>query len=220
MNIYNKDREKQITDHNLIGFSVLFGIFVGAVTIAGVHGAKLVNIGPFVFDAGLLTISLTFLCTDIVSEVYGRSYSKKLVLGGLLGIITAMLFSKIALAAPADLEWNLVNEYNAILGTGNRVLFAALAAYVGGQLLDITVFTWIRNKTKGKHLWLRNNLSTLAGGLADAVLFSTIAFYGVYDLMPIIMSAYAIRIIISLVDTPFVYLGVYLFHKKYPELNK
>jgi uncharacterized integral membrane protein (TIGR00697 family) len=213
------NRQKQINDKNLFGFAMLFAAFVGAASIAGLHGAKLIQIGSLVFDAGLLTFSITFLCTDIVSEVYGKAYSKKLIFGGLVAILVGMLFTKVALAIPGAPEWELASEYNAIFGAGSRVSLALIATYVTSQFIDITVFAWIRRITKGKHLWLRNNLSTMVGGLVDAIVFTTVAFAGVYELLPIIGSAYAMRLIISVVDTPLVYLGVHFLHKIYPELK-
>jgi uncharacterized integral membrane protein (TIGR00697 family) len=95
-----------------------------------------------------------------------------------------------------------------------------LATYITSQLTDIAIFAWIKKKTNGKYLWLRNNGSTMIAGLVDAVVFTTVAFYGVYDLLPIILSAYAARVIISMIDTPFIYLGRNILYRLYPELKE
>ncbi len=220
MNEQTIGRTKQITDRSILGFAALFGIYCGAVALGGPHGAKLVGIGPLVFDAGLVTYSLSFMMTDICSEVYGKFYSRKMVLGGFFALIAALITTQIAMSVPAAAEWELANEYVSVFGAGSRLVIAAMVTFIVSQFVDIQVFTWIRRKTGGKYLWLRNNLSTLAGGAMDAIIFSTIAFYGVYPVLPIILSAYTIRIFISLIDTPLVYLGVWILRKKYPELKK
>lgn len=218
MNILNKN--KNINEKNINGFIVLFAVFIGAAAIAGLHGAKLVGIGGLVFDAGLLTFALTFLCTDIVSEVYGKVYAKRLIIGGFIAIVIGLIFTHFALSLPAATDWKLANEYNAIFGAGARVSLALLATYITSQLTDIAVFAWIRKKTGIRYLWLRNNGSTIIAGFVDAVVFTTIAFYGVYELWPIIFSAYIARVIISVVDTPFVYMGRNILYRLYPELKE
>ncbi|MGB0925144.1 MAG: queuosine precursor transporter, partial [Minisyncoccia bacterium] len=197
----------------------LFAAFVSAAVFAGLHGAKLLQIGPLVFDAGLVTFAVTFLCTDIVSEVYGKTYAKRLIIGGFIALVVGMILTQVALVLPAATEWEIAAEYNTIFSTGIRISLAMLATYITSQLTDIAVFAWIRKKTGSKYLWLRNNGSTMVAGLVDAIVFTTIAFYGVYDILPIILSAYTARIIISVIDTPFVYLGRNILYRLYPELE-
>lgn len=200
-------------------FIVFASLHAGALITAGIHGAKLTNLGGLVFDAGLITFSITFIITDIVSELFGKKYSKKIIFGSLCALLCAYFVTQFILMLPADSQWELESEFSAILGTGSRIFIAALVTYVFSQLVDIWIFSYIRQKTGAKYLWLRNNLSTLGGGLVDAVVFSTIAFYGVYDVLPIIISAYTMRIIISILDTPLIYLIIYILRKKYPDLR-
>lgn len=218
-NIENDDIYQKITHRSLFGFAILLSIYCTSAAIAGLHGAKLLQLGALSFDAGLVTITLTFFVTDICSEVYGRKYSQKIVMGGLIALLISILTTRLAMSLPASPDWELKAEYDAIFGAGSRVLLAALVAFITSQIADITIFSWLKRATNGKHLWLRNNASTLIGGLFDALLFSTIAFYGTYPVLPIFLSAYAFRIAVSLIDTPFVYGGVWLFRKLYPELH-
>ncbi|NND65283.1 MAG: queuosine precursor transporter, partial [Gammaproteobacteria bacterium] len=81
--------------------------------------------------------------------------------------------------------------------------------FVISQAADLFVFSWLRRKTRGRHLWLRNNVSTIVGGGLDSVVFSTIAFFGVFPILPVILSAWFIRVAMSVVDTPIVYLMVW-----------
>ncbi len=214
------NRHDQISDRSLTGFIVLFGAYVAAVALCGFHGTKLLSLGPLTFDAGLITYAFPFLVTDICSEVYGTKYSRKIVFGGLIGIIVAILTTKLSLILPASPDWELASEYDSIFNAGGRIAFAVICTFVVSQLVDISVFSWLRQKTDGKFLWLRNNLSTAIGGLLDAIIFTTIAFYGTYPVIPIIVSAYAARLIITAIDTPLVYAGVWFLRNKYPELKK
>jgi len=209
----------KLTEKNLLGFMVLAGIFLGGVSVAGFHGTKLLQFGSLVFDAGILTISLTFLCTDIISETYGRGLSRKLIIAGLFAIIAVAVFTTLNVALPGAAEWELASEYGAIMGQNLRILLAVVVAYTCSQLTDIYIFAKLKKATGGKLLWLRNNISTMTGGLVDAILFSTIAFYGTYEILPIIISAYIVRIAVSLIDTPIVYLGVWGIRKIHPELK-
>jgi len=202
----------------LLGYVILAGIFVTSAVLGGAHGSKLIELGALTFDGGLLTYSLSFLATDIVSEVYGRGYSRKIVIAGFIGHFTALLTTLLALNLPASPD--SVQGFDSVFGIGARIFIAAMVAYLTSQFTDVTLFSWLKSKTGGRHLWLRNNVSTLGGGLLDAVLFSTIAFYGVYPVIPIIVSAYTVRIAISLLDTPFIYAGVYILRRSYPELRR
>lgn len=210
----NVQSSSLLPDKRLFIYSMLLAFYASALTIAGPHGAKLAQLGPFTFDAGLLTYSICFMVTDIVSEVYGKKFSKQIIMASFFGLLIAFAATKIALILPGSSVWTNQQEYSYVFGTGNRIFLAVLFAYVMSQLTDIYVFSWIKKKTKGRHLWLRNNLSTMAGGLLDAILFSTIAFYGVYPVFPIIASAYIIRLAVSVIDTPLVYLAVYLLSEK------
>ena len=88
-----------------------------------------------------------------------------------------------------------------------RVVFASLTAYTISQAHDVISFNFWRNKTKGKHKWLRNNASTLVSQIIDTAIFITIAFWGlVPDLLWMIISQYVVKAIIALLDTPFFYL--------------
>ena len=201
-------------DRKLFIYSILLAFYASALTIAGPHGAKLAQLGPFTFDAGLLTYSVCFLVTDIVSEVYGKKFSRQIIISSFFGLLVAFCMTKVALLLPASSDWSSAEGYSFVFGTGNRIFLAVLIAYVASQLTDIYVFSLVKKLTNGRHLWLRNNLSTMAGGLLDAILFSTIAFYGTYPVIPIITSAYIIRIALSVVDTPLVYLAVYFLKGK------
>ena len=213
---------KKISEQHLFPYAMLFGVYVAMVVMAALLGAKLVQVGSVVFDSGLPIFAMSFFITDITSEVYGKPYSKKIMYGGLLGLIISMLCIKLSLSMPSSADWMIEKEFNTVFAMGNRIFIAAITVFILSQYVDITVFSWVKKKTKGKYFWLRNNISTFLGGVIDAFLFALIAFYGIYSMDVIIdiaSTAYIVKIVIALIDTPFAYAGVWLLRKKYPELR-
>ena len=213
----------KFTDKNVFSYLVLASIFVGAYTIAPLLAMKIVNIGPFTLPAGDFIYALTFLCTDITNEVYGKKYARNIVKCGLLTLIIVYLGTQLSMILPAADFWEQREVYNEFFGTGFRIFVATICAYILSQFADVFVFSWIREKTGEKHLWIRNNISTFIARFLDIVTFVLIAFYGVYEnseLISIILSGYIAGILVSIADTPFVYAGVKFLHKIHPELKR
>lgn len=118
-----KDKEATI-------FMIANGVFMGTLIMAGIVASKLVKIGPFEFDAGLLVYALTFIVTDIVTEIMGKKYAVRLVKAGLVALCIAFLMTQFALSLPQSTAWEIQNEYEMILGAGSRVFIAALISYI------------------------------------------------------------------------------------------
>ncbi|HDI02459.1 MAG TPA: VUT family protein, partial [Ignisphaera sp.] len=97
-----------------------------------------------------------------------------------------------------------------------RIVLASIIAYLVSQHHDVWAFWKWKEITRGKYLWIRNNASTMVSQLIDTILFTTIAFYGlvsINELLNMIFSLWLFKVIIALLDTPFVYLGVTLVRK-------
>lgn len=189
-------------------FTVLTALFVGGLVIAAVLAAKIVEVGPFVVPAGVLAYSITFACTDIVTELYGRTRARQVVLAGLWALIAALLLIQLALAWPAAAFWRNGPAFESVLSTSARIVVASLAAYVVSQFTDVYLFAWLRQRTGGRHLWLRNNLATMLSQLLDSAIFITIAFAGALPVLPMILGQWIVKLAIALLDTPVVYLAV------------
>lgn len=207
----NHDSKDIMTSSFFFG---LLGLFVGALVIAGPNGVKLVQVGPFMFDGGLIIYSVTFICTDIITEIFGKQYARKTVIAGFFGMIAALLLTKMTTLMPSASIWDLGQEYDTVLGVGSRVIIAAMISYIVSQSADLYIYAKVRDITGDRHLWLRNNASTLVGGFLDATIFSTIAFYGIHPLQPIIMSAYIVRVATAFLDTPIVYLARWWYRRR------
>jgi len=168
-------------------------------------------VGP----AAVICYSLTFALTDTITELWGKERTKLIVKYGFIVSIISALFIRLAIIMPAAPFWTDQDAYRLILGSNLRIVAASLIAYLISQYHDIWAFVFWKNITKGKHLWLRNNLSTGASQLIDTVIFITLAFAGMgIPLLPIIFGQYIIKIVIALLDTPIVYFLVNLIKKK------
>jgi uncharacterized integral membrane protein (TIGR00697 family) len=131
--------------------------------------------------------------------------------------VVLLLFSLIGIALPAASVYALDGDYRNIFGPIWRLLFASMAAYLLAQMIDVQLFHFWKRVTKGRHLWLRNNGSTMISQFVDSFVVNTIFLYknptvftGTFgDLMGIILAVYAVKVAIAALDTPLCYLGVW-----------
>lgn len=202
---------------------LLAGIFFTALFVSNVISTKLFTMGSIVLTAGLLTYPLTFLISDSICEVYGKSTAKKVVLIGLFTNLLMLVFFYGAIHLPPAGFWEMQTEFEMILGAVPRVVGASLVAYFISQLFDVHLFHKLKELTKGKHLWLRNNGSTLTSQLLDSVIFITIAFAGTMPLgalLTMMATQYLVKLVIAIGDTPFVYLTVNWLKKEEPTVKE
>jgi len=187
------------------GPEYLIATFVGAIVLAAVLGSKLFQIGPLNVDGTIVIFSITFLLTDILTEFYGRKEAMKAVWGGFIALILSIGAIQLTILLPAADFWHNQEAFVTILGSSSRIMVASIIAYITTQYFDVWFFDRIKRFTKGKHLWLRNNLSTMVSQFFNALIFITIAFLGVAPILPLIVGTYIVKIAIALLDTPVIY---------------
>jgi len=189
-------------------------LFLASLLLANILASKIVLVGGLILPAAIILYPLTFLFTDVISEVEGKKSAHDLVIAGfyLSCVMVFVLF--IGKLLPPAPFWQHQDAYEVILGSTPRIVTGSMIAYLISQNHDVWAFHWWKEKTAGRHLWLRNNLSTMASQLIDSTLFIVIAFGGVYSWRVIgtmIASQYAVKLFIALVDTPFCYILVRLY---------
>lgn len=188
--------------------AVLASFFVSLLIVSNVIAGKLLQIGDWVMPAGILAYPLTFLISDTIAEVYGRKITTRIIWVGFTASLLMVLIVYLARVFPSAVFWENQEAFDLILGSVPRIVLASMVAYLVSQHHDVLAFHLWKNFTKGKHLWLRNNASTMISQAVDTVLFVTIAFIGTLDfslLINMIMTQYVVKILIALVDTPLVY---------------
>jgi queuosine precursor transporter len=188
------------------GVEFLIGMYAAAIVITAVIGGKVVEFGPFVTSAAVIVFSITFFLIDTISEFFGKEAAKKAVWIGFLADILLLFAIWVAVSWDPAPGWNGQEAFAQTLGTTWRVALASVVAYVVSQNHDVWAFHFLKEKTNGRHLWLRNNLSTGVSQTIDSVLFISIAFFGLFPIVPLIIGNVAVKMIIAAIDTPFLYL--------------
>lgn len=206
-------------------FSILIGkkygviypttVFATLSVLANVVASKMVLIGSWVVPAGTLVFMSTYLITDLVSEIWGKHESRNAVWAGFYANVMAAISIAIAVAwppAPFAVEFNTM--FGSVLGGTWRIITASMIAYLISMHLDVTFFHRVKELTKGRYLWLRNNLSTIPANFVGAVIFVFIAFWGtVPNIWTLIFTLAIIQSVIALIDTPFAYIIRWLAKK-------
>lgn len=214
-------------------FVFLAGLFVTNAVTAELISNKLIeipiefnlfggNFGPFVTIVGILPWPVVFLLTDLLNEFYGYKAVRK------LSWITAILIAYCFLIVGLSMEIPAVNipgsnlsddsAYNKVFGQAQMVIVGSICAFLVSQLLDASLFSWIKSKTGDRFIWLRSTGSTLVSQLIDSYIVLYIGFVlpgslSFVDFMTIAPTNYVLKIIIAILLTPLIYLGHYLIKR-------
>jgi len=194
---------------------ILFGLFASAVVMTNAVSANIIQVGPLVLVAGALLYPVTFLVTDILSEVYGKRVATVAVWTGFAAQVLAVVFVQVAAMFPS-MDEAMRDHWTAVFLPMARIAVASMAAYLVAQLLDVRTFHLVRGLTGGRWLWLRNNISTITSQAFDSVVFVVVGFAGVLPtevLLSMIGGQYIAKVILAAADTPLCYLGVSLVRR-------
>ena len=186
----------------------LAAVFITSLLVANVIAVKVLAVGPIAVSAGVLAYPLTFVVTDSIAEVYGRKVTTRLVWIGFVCSLLMVAFIYVTGALPGAGIWEAQEAYDRILGGVPRVVLGSMVGYLVSQNHDVYAFDFWRRKTNGRHLWFRNNASTLVSQAIDTSLFITIAFWGTVPnevFVSMLAGQYIVKVVIALVDTPIVY---------------
>lgn len=195
------------------GVEIAIGVFASLTVLANLIASKTIVFGPFIAPAAVLVYASTFLVTDILSELFGKEKARLAVWTGFIANIVMLVSILIAVrwSASPVMDPQLASSFDAVFGFAPRVITASMAAYLVSQHHDVWAYGFWRDKTDGRHLWLRNNASTMVSQLIDTIIFISLAFYAVLPntvLVQMMVGQYAIKILIAALDTPFMYLAV------------
>jgi len=187
------------------GATAIVAIYCALYVISAVLANKLIVLFGLVVPAGTILFSVTFLLTDLLSEVYGKREAYRAVCLGLVAQVLLLCSIAIAIRWPSPVYWEGQEAFASALGNTWRIVIASLVAYILSQSHDVWAFHLLKRLTNDKHLWLRNNLSTLVSQTIDSVVFSAIAFLGLFPILPLILGLLGAKAIIAILDTPFIY---------------
>lgn len=174
----------------------------------------------FEISVGILPYPITFLITDLISEIYGKKRANDIVIAGIFASLFSVGIILVADAVPA-LPNSPINDetFTTVFSKTIIAVGSSMLAYLFAQFVDIRIYHFWKSLTKGKHLWLRNNFSTWFSQFLDT--FSIILLLCLFEIIPwanfkgFLISGFLFKVLIAIIDTPFLYLGVFLFRKRF-----
>lgn len=174
----------------------------------------------FEISVGILPYPLTFLITDLISEIYGKKNANRVVVAGIFASAFSLLIVFTANHVPAT-NWSPVGDsmFSTVFGSTAIAVFASMMAYLLAQFIDIQIYHFWKRLTKGKHLWLRNNFSTFLSQFVDTftVLFLLCSFGKIeWELFTgLLIAGFIFKVLVAILDTPLLYLCVYLMRRRF-----
>lgn len=235
---FDDNASPKIKRRREVVFIILSGFFLGTLAVLNILGiSRQIDLSftvagvsiPFIVFVGVLPYPLTFLCTDFISELYGKKRANTVVWVGLLLNIWVIFILWIGGILPPRPE--LLENGLPALDDPSRVFFqirkwtvsatiASMIAYLTAQFVDVHIFHLIRKRTRGKMLWLRNNGSTLTSQMVDSITVITVTWLTArnaiqitpgetifHGLLILVLSNYMFKMISALLDTIPFYIG-------------
>jgi queuosine precursor transporter len=221
--------QKKIEEHLKVPaerlYFILSGIFIASLITSNLIFQKFFTwdffgIYTFEISAGIIPYPVTFLVTDIISEIYGKRRASEVVLSGLVASLFVLAIVMIADNTAATL-WSPVNNnlFSKVFGLTGVAVGASMMAYLAAQFIDIRVFHFWKKLTKGKHLWLRNNASTITSQFIDTsavlILLCLAGAIGWNRFPDLLLNGFLFKILIALIDTPVIYLATYSLRNRF-----
>ncbi|RPG51131.1 MAG: VUT family protein [Gammaproteobacteria bacterium TMED1] len=201
-------------------FTILLTIFIACMAFINIVSAKLWTFMGLTISGGIMAYWLTFPITDVVGEIYGRARAQLIVWLGFGANLLVLSMSQLAIILPPASGYTHQAELETVLGAVPVIVLASLTAYLCAQSHDVWAFAFWKRVTKGRHLWLRNNLSTITSQLIDSIVFNGIAFWifapvkMTFDVfITMTLGYWAFKVAIAFFDTPLVYGLVYWLRK-------
>lgn len=204
-------------------YLVLAALFICSLVVSNLIFQKFFYWNPyglfrFEISVGLLPYPITFLITDLVSEVYGKRKANDLVMIGIFASIFSLAIIYVADAAPAISDSPINDEtFTKVFGATTLAVIASMFAYLIAQYIDVQVYHFWKRVTKGKMLWLRNNFSTIFSQFVDTMsILLLLCYAGILPwekFWPLLGAGFLFKVLVAIFDTPLLYGGVYLFKK-------
>ena len=198
----------------------LFALYITSMVLVNTIGSKIITLFGVRVSVGIFFMPVLFLVTDVVAEVKGHKDAALFVRMSIIMLALLFVMTGISVKIAPHPTWDLQEQYQQVFGMSMRMSLASLASFAVSQNIDIRIFMLFKKLSKGKNLWLRNNLSTMVSQFVDTVIFMFIAFYHltpkftVAYVFSLIIPYWIFKVIFALIDTPFCYLGVIWLSKK------
>jgi len=198
----------------------LFALYITSMVLVNTIGSKIITLFGVRVSVGIFFMPVLFLVTDIVGEVKGEKDATLFVRMSICMLALLFVMTGISVKIPPHPSWDLQSQYQQVFGMSMRMSLASLFSFAVSQTIDIRIFMLFKKISRGKNLWIRNNISTMTSQFVDTVIFMFIAFYQltpkftVSYVFALIIPYWIFKVIFALLDTPLCYLGVKWLSKK------
>jgi len=202
---------------NFVGLTVSYAIFkktglfiwiAFATIIANLEVLKCVDMFGLSVTLGNVIYGTLFLATDVLGELYSGKEARRGVMMGFFSMLVFTVLTQLALLFKPNGQDIVSGSLEQIFSFMPRIFLASMAAYLISNILDTYAFDWVKEKTHNSHLWLRSS-TTAVSQMIDTVVFTSIAFIGVFPfntVLQIMLFTYIVKLIVCVLDTPFLYL--------------
>jgi uncharacterized integral membrane protein (TIGR00697 family) len=188
--------------------TLIIGLYIACEIIANVTASKPVMLpGGIIVPAAVFIYAITFTLIDLVNEKLGRQGARHVVYTAFLANLLLAVYTQFAIRLPPAPFYGAEGQaaFQSVLGSTWRIVLASLAAYLVSSLIDVQVFAWWRERV-GQFKWLRVLASNAVSTLVDSVIFILLAFGGVMPVWPLIVGQYVVKMAVTVVSIPLIYL--------------
>ena len=211
-------------------YLLLAGLFITSLVVSNLifqkffywypFDIKIFGNSLFELSVGVLPYPITFLITDLISEIYGKKSANQVVITGIFASFFSMGILLIANEVPAIKNSPIDDQtFNEVFALSPIAVLASMIAYLIAQFIDIRIYHFWKNLTQGKMLWLRNNFSTFTSQFVDSLLvIGLLSIFGVLEwtlFWGLVISSFLFKILVAALDTPLLYLFVGIFRKTF-----
>lgn len=196
-------------------FVIISAIYVTALLTANIISVKVIGFGSVVMPAAIIIFPLSYIFGDILTEVYGYRWARRVIWLGFGCNLIFVLFSYLGQLMPAASFWSDQQAYESILGYAPRLLLASVCGYLVGEFVNSFIMAKMKVATKGRWLWARTIGSTVFGQGLDTAIFIVIAYIGTASFVPLmILYHWLIKVAIEALATPITYKTVNYLKRK------
>lgn len=208
-------------------FIILSGIFIASLVSCNLIFKKFFSyyyVEQFDFSmvvsVGIIAYPITFLATDLISELFGRKRANQVVISGVVVSLFVLLLVTLSDYVSA-MSFSPVSDevFTQVFGNTGAAITSSMIAYLIAQFIDVRIFHFWKTKTKGRHLWLRNNFSTIPSQLIDTAVVLLVLCQageiGWENFAPFLLAGFVFKVIVALLDTPILYVIVYWARKHF-----
>ena len=211
-------------------YLLLAGLFITSLVVSNLifqkffywypFDIKIFGNSLFELSVGVLPYPITFLITDLISEIYGKKSANQVVITGIFASFFSMGILLMANEVPAIKNSPIDDQtFNEVFALSPIAGLASMIAYLRAQFIDIRIYHFWKNLTQGKMLWLRNNFSTFTSQFVDSLLvIGLLSIFGVLEwtlFWGLVISSFLFKILVAALDTPLLYLFVGIFRRTF-----